>query len=72
VAGVGKSYLSRVDLLAGEGIVVGTHTDCCVDIRRLELVVDSMATQIVLWVEVVVVDLVTKIEKSRKCKCGRR
>lgn len=31
----GCSYLSRVDLLAGEGIVVGTHVDCCVCIRRL-------------------------------------
>ena len=29
------SYLSRVDSRSGEGIVVGTHIDCCVDIRRL-------------------------------------
>ena len=28
------SYLSRVDLLAGEGIVVSTHYDYCVDNRR--------------------------------------
>jgi hypothetical protein len=31
----GCPYLSRVDLLAGEGIVVGTHVGCCVCIRRL-------------------------------------
>lgn len=34
-------YLSRVDLLAGEGVVVGTHVDCCVDGRRI--VVDGVA-----------------------------
>jgi hypothetical protein len=32
------------------------------------LVVDLKATQVVLRVEVVVVDLVTKIEKVAKCK----
>jgi hypothetical protein len=30
-----QPYLSRVDLLSGEGIVVGTHVDCCVKFRRL-------------------------------------
>ena len=35
VARRGSPYLSRVDLLAGEGIVVGTHVYCCVCIRRL-------------------------------------
>jgi hypothetical protein len=30
-----NSYLARVDLLAGEGVVIGTHIDSCVGIRRL-------------------------------------
>lgn len=29
-----RSYLSGVDLLTREGIVVGTHLECCVYFRR--------------------------------------
>jgi hypothetical protein len=63
-----KPYLARVDLLAGEGVVVGTHIDCCVGIRRLccllirILPIRSLAG-------VVVVDLVT-LNESREFLVG--
>ena len=72
VAEFGNPYLSRVDLLAGECVVVGTHIGCCVDILRLYWLSISKATQVVLWVEVVVVELVTKIVKVAKMQVGGR
>jgi hypothetical protein len=61
-------YLARVDLLAGEGIIVGTHIDCCVGIRRLCCLLIRILP-IRSWAGVVVVDLVTLNEKSR-ISCG--
>jgi hypothetical protein len=44
IAELGRPYLSRVDLLAGESVVVGTHVDWLREYPPTMLVVDSMAT----------------------------
>lgn len=46
------SYLSRVNSRSGEGVVVGTHVDCCVDIRRLCWLSIGVLPRSSLWVEV--------------------
>lgn len=50
VADLNRSYLSRVDLLAGEGVVVGTHIVRLREYPPTVLVVELMAT-LRRWVE---------------------